>query len=67
MSTVTVLTAVDLLLQMLDRTSKAAALIRNARETGGEVTLADLEAIKADGVALIADLDAAIERAKAGQ
>lgn len=66
MSTMTVLTAVDLLLQLLDRTSRAATLIRNARETGTEVKLEDLEAIKAEGTALIADLDAAIARAKGG-
>lgn len=65
MSAVNVLTALDLLLQLLDRTSAAANLIRKARDTGGEVTLADLEAIKSEGAALLSDLNAAIEKAKA--
>lgn len=65
MSTVTLVTALDLLLQLLDRTSQAANLIRRAREEGRDVTLEELQGIKDQGAALLADLDAAIARAKA--
>lgn len=65
MSTTTALAAVDLLIQLIERTSAAAALIRQARAEGREVSSAELAGIKAQGDALMADLDAAIERAKA--
>lgn len=65
MSTAAIITGIDLLLQLLDRTSQAAAIIRKARDEGREPTSEELGAIKAQGVALDGDLDAAINRAKA--
>lgn len=65
MSTAAIITGIDLLLQLIDRTSAAGAIIRKAREEGREPSAEELQAVKAQGVALDGDLDAAIARAKA--
>lgn len=65
MSASAVLTGLDLLIQLIDRTSAASAVIKQARTEGRDVTAADLQAIRAQFGEHIAALDEAIARAKA--
>lgn len=55
----------DLLIQLIDRLTTASALVKKAHAEGRLVTAEELAAIRAEGDALMADLDAAIARAKA--
>lgn len=65
MSASAVLTGLDLLIQLIDRTSAASAVIKQARAEGRDVSAADLESIRAQFGEHIEALDDAIARAKA--
>lgn len=58
-------TGIELLLSMLDRTAAAGAILRKAHAEGRQASAAELAQVRADGDALMADLDKAIEQAKA--
>lgn len=65
MSASAVLTGLDLLIQLIDRTSAASAVIKQARAEGRDVSASDLESIRAQFGEHIQALDDAIARAKA--
>lgn len=64
MSAAAVFTGIELLIQLIDRVSAASAIIKAARAEGRDVTAAELEQLRAEGDSALADLDAAIARAK---
>lgn len=58
-------TGVELVLSMIDRTAAAGAILRQAHAEGRQANSAELAQVRAEGDALLADLDKAIEQAKA--
>lgn len=64
MSATAILTGLDLLIQLIDRTSAAAAVIKKAHEEGRPVTADELAALRGSLDAHLTDLDAAIAQAK---
>jgi hypothetical protein len=65
MSAAIAVTAIDLLLQFIDRTSAAAAVVKKAHEEGRQPTGAELAELRGSLDAHLSDLDAAIAQAKA--
>lgn len=55
---------IELILNMLDRTAAAGSILRQAHAEGRQASSAELAQVRAEGDALMSDLDAAIERAK---
>ena len=64
MSSAAVFTGIELLINLIDRAAAASALIKRARAEGRDVTAEELEVLREQGDAALADLDAAIARAK---
>jgi hypothetical protein len=60
-----VFTGIELLLSMVDRLAAARTVLRQAHAEGRQANAAELTAVRAEGAALLSDLDAAIARAKA--
>lgn len=65
MNATVAVTAIDLLLQFIDRTSAAAAIVKQAHAEGRQPTGAELAELRGSLDAHLSDLDAAIERARA--
>lgn len=59
-----ILTGLDLLIQLIDRTSAAAATVRQAHAEGRQLTSAELAAIRGSLDTHLDALDAEIARAK---
>lgn len=64
MSSAAVLTGIELLIQLIDRAAAASAVIKAARAEGRDVTSAELQKLRSEGDQSLADLDAAIQKAK---
>lgn len=67
MSSAAVFTGIELLIQLIDRAAAASAIIKQARAEGRDVTAAELQKLRQEGDAALADLDAAIAAAKANR
>ena len=65
MSASVVLTGLDLLIQLIDRTSAAASLVKQAHDRGTPLTADELAGLRGTLDGHLADLDAAIAQAKA--
>jgi len=65
MSASAALTALDLLIQLIDRTSAAASIVKKAHEEGRQPTGEELAALRGSLDSHLSDLDAAIAQAKA--
>lgn len=63
-STAAIFTGIELLIQLIDRAAAASAIIKQARAEGRDVTSAELQQLRSEGDAALADLDAAIQAAK---
>ena len=64
MSSAALFAGIELLINLIDRLGAASALIKRARAEGRDVTSEELALLKEQGDAALADLDAAIARAK---
>jgi phage I-like protein len=64
MSATAILTGLDLLIQLIDRTSAAAAVIKKAHSEGRAVTAEELAVLRVQLDSHLDALDAAIEQAK---
>jgi len=66
MNAAMILTGMDLLLQFIDRTTAAAAVIRGSRAEGRPLTSAELASLRSSLNEHLDELDAEIARAKSG-
>lgn len=64
MSASVILTGLDLLIQLIDRTSAAAALVKKAHDEGRPITSEELASLRGQLDAHLTELDAAITQAK---
>ncbi len=64
MSATAILTGLDLLIQLIDRTSAAANLVKTAHERGTPITAAELTTLRGQLDSHLTELDAAIALAK---
>lgn len=59
-----IFTGIELLIQFIDRAAAASAIIKRARAENRDVTSAELQTLREQGDAALADLDEAIRKAK---
>lgn len=65
MSATVIFTGLDVLIQLIDRVSAAAALVKTAHDRGTPLTAAELAGLRGQLDGHLNDLDAAIAQAKA--
>lgn len=65
MSATAILTGLDLLIQLIDRASAAATLVKTAHDRGTPLTVGELSSLRGMLDSHLTELDAAIAQAKA--